>query len=250
MGDKMNELTSTDLRFVVSRIPKDVREIMKNNQIFLAGGFIRAVIAGEAPSDLDLLGPDKMLLENLALTLSQSRQGRVYKTDNAITVLSPPRKPVQFVHRWLYSDAEKLISEFDFTVVQVAVYWEDDQWRSVCSPRFYPDLAARRLTYTHPQRHEDAGGSMLRVIKYVKRGYNIQAPSLAGVVSRLVAGVNLKKEFDGSRAIVSKAFKDGEMGEVVSEHYSRKFLCALLREVDPLTVVDGVEFVDEHEIDQ
>ena len=37
---------------------------------------------------------------------------------------------------------------------------------------FYPDLAARRLVYTAPVRDEEAGGSLLRVRKFIERKDN------------------------------------------------------------------------------
>jgi hypothetical protein len=76
---------------------------------------------------------------------------------------------------------------------------------------------------------EDAGGSMLRVRKFLQRGYSIQSVSLAGVISRLVGKLDLQ----------NKSYGEKEIARIIT---------GLLREVDPLTVVDGVELVDEHEV--
>lgn len=263
----MRELTTDDLHFVLSRTPRDIRSLLQDNQLFLAGGFIRATIAGEKPSDVDLLGPEKLALENHALKLCQDRHGRSHKTDNAITVIAPPRMPVQFILRWTYSDPEKLINEFDFTIVQAAIWWEPanppedpitrkklGRWRSMCSDHFYPDLSARRLRYTSPNRHEDAGGSMLRVIKYIKRGYTIQAPSLAGVIARLIGSLNLDRmESEDIPSTLRKPFfnthgTEQGIGEFINEKWSAPLLLALLREVDPLLVIDGLDFLDEHQV--
>jgi hypothetical protein len=232
----MNELSKVDLHHVLSRTPRDVRDLLKANKLFLAGGFIRAIIAGEKPSDIDLLGPDKIALEMYAVNLASARSGRVHKTDNALTVL-----------RWIYDDAETLISQFDFTIVQAVIWYElvgdvpapgekwKGEWKSICSDGFYPDLAARRLVYINPVRAEDAGGSMLRVIKYIKRGYNIQVPSLAAVTARFVAGLKISND--------SILIIDGV--ERINEKWSAPILMGLLREVDPLAFVDGIEMVDE-----
>ena len=115
-----------------------------------------------------------------------------------------------------------------------AVIWFDDSdkiWKSCVSDTFYSDLAAHRLVYTFPKREEAAGGSILRVRKFLQRGYNIQAWSLAGVISRLLIAV----EKDSILA------KEGELGLA-------KVITGLLREVDPLVVIDGVEAIDEHDI--
>ena len=243
----MKELSKVDLHHVLSRTPRDVRDLLKANKLFLAGGFIRAIIAGEKPSDIDLLGPDKTALEMYAVNLASARSGRVHKTDNALTVLSSPKLPIQFITRWIYDDVETLIRQFDFTIVQAAIWyglveeppapgekWQGE-WKSICSDGFYPDLAARRLVYTNPVRHEDAGGSMLRVIKYIKRGYNIQVPSLAGVVARFIAGLKISND---SISIIDSV-------EHINETWAAPILMALLREVDPLAFVDGIEMVDE-----
>lgn len=235
----MAKLTKQDLNFVLSRVPRDVRELVKTKALFIAGGFIRSTIAGEKPSDVDLFGPSKEALKMVATEFALKRQARLHETDNAFTILSGHRIPIQFIHRWTYGVGEeaRLISEFDFTIAQ-AVIWAVEvkvagksewRWESLASDSFYSDLAARRLVYTYPKRDEDAGGSLLRALKFVKRGYSIQAASLAGVVARLLGAVRkIDKVYD-------------------SEDWATTVILGLLREVDPLIVVDGVDLVDEHE---
>ena len=232
-------LRPQDLAFVVSRIPSDIRELLKRcTGLMLAGGFIRATIAGEKPTDLDLFGRSveqvKFAAKDLAIRRMGGGGGRLIETRNAITLLKPPRLPVQFILRWTYEKPEEVVASFDFTIAQAAIWWnwisedrKEGKWHSFASSSFYPDLAARRLVYTSPARNEDAGGSILRVRKFLERGYNIQAPSLAAVVARLMMGV----KFD-------------EWNE--SEPMLAKVLTGLIREVDPLIVVDGIDLLDEH----
>lgn len=249
----MNELTRSDLSFVLSRCPRDIVKLLKDNagKLFIAGGFIRATIAGDKVSDIDLFGNSKDALSGIAKDLVYNRKGRYFATDNAITVLSPPRYPVQFITRWLFNTGGDLINSFDFTICQAVIYansYVDSEgdttkyhFQSMISDRFYSDLAARRLYYTHPVRDEDVGGSLLRVLKYIKKGYNIQAPSLAGVISRLT------KEVDARR--IEKAEDVNEMDGIQKEKWTARVITGLLREVDPLTIVDGVDFVDEHKVE-
>lgn len=228
-GECAMELTKTDLELVVTRLPKDVRELMVTHTgLMVGGGFIRSTIAGERVSDIDLFGPAKSLLRLAALSLSTSRSGKLHSSDNAYTVLTQSRMPVQFITRWLFGSCEDLVKSFDFTVCQAAVAYVDCAWKSCCCDAFYTDLAARRLVYTAPDRNEDAGGSMLRMRKFLSRGYNIQAPSMAGVIARLIGGINFDKV---------RTEKDREV-----------MIVSLLREVDPLIVVDGLDMVDEHEV--
>lgn len=242
----MSALTNTDLHHVLSRVPRDILALVKEQRLFIAGGFIRSVIAGEPSADIDLFGSGKEFLKLIALELANKRGGRFHETDNAFTVLSGHRLPVQFIHRWTYAPHEwnRLLAEFDFTIAKAAIWWvpdtlvpwdgQDDarpgKWESACDERFYSDLAARRLHYTSPNRQEDAGGSLLRARKFLRKGYNIQAGSLAAVTARLFVAVREKG--------------DGRMDD---EAYVAQILTALLREVDPLLVVDGVDLVDEHQ---
>lgn len=233
----MTQLTSNDLRYVVQRLPRDIRELLSEHhgKLFLGGGFIRATIAGETPSDIDLFGPDKDYIEAVASILATRRAGtKTHKSKNAITLLTPDRLPVQFITRWTFTNGADLVKSFDFTVCQAALWRggknSNDPWRSEISDGFYVDLAGRRLVYTNPVREEEAGGSMLRVIKYVKRGYSIQVSSLGDVIARLANKVDY-----------TRPMSQVDAGQVIA---------GMLREVDPLLVVDGLDVVDDHEPEQ
>lgn len=221
-------LTASDLNFVLTRLPRDLLKLMRKEPIFLGGGFIRETISGNKPNDIDLFGKDSNELKRISLDFSLSRQAKLHTTDNAVTVLSPPRMPIQFITKWCFSEAEAVCESFDFTVCQAVIWFEKEKWHSLASNDFYIDLAARRLVYTFPHREEAAGGSMLRVRKFLQRGYSIQAQSLAGVITRLAMAVRWDETHD--------------------EKSAAKIITSLLHEVDPLTLIDGVEPVDEHEV--
>ena len=224
----MNTLTQQDLQFVVRRIPRDIRDLLTANPLFIAGGFIRETIAGGQVNDIDIFGPSLVHLLDAAHAITKGREARLHKTDNAITILAPPRMPVQFITRWMFDAATPLLESLDFTVCQVVIWFDKEAacWKSEAAPGFYPDLAARRLVYTSPVREEEAGGSLMRVRKFLGRGYNIQATSLGAVVSRVVSKVT---NIDS-----------------LTEHRRGEVIAGLLHEVDPLLVVDGLEPVNEH----
>ena len=112
----MNALTKNDLHFVASRLPKDIINLTKEHGLIIAGGFIRETISGGKVSDIDIFGASPEKLKLAALTLAQERKGRMFETKNAITVLSPPRLPVQFISRWLFTEPAACVESFDFTV--------------------------------------------------------------------------------------------------------------------------------------
>lgn len=227
----MEKLTNTDLKYIINRIPKDVTKLIKHNKIILAGGFIRATIASERVSDIDLFGSDQKELETIAYKFANETNGRVHVTGNAFTILRPPRLPIQIITRWLFDEPEKCIESFDFTMCKAAIWYDQstEKWDSSIHPCFYSDLAARRLVYVHPDREEEPGGSLLRVRKFLSIGYSIQAQSLAGVLSRIFVKISADRVDVSNEADVSK------------------IIVGLLREVDPDLIVDGVDVVDEHE---
>lgn len=233
----MNTLTWHDLQFALLRTPRRLLEHMKTTgwegQIFVGGGFLRAIVAGETVNDVDVFVASKDAAYNLALSLVCSRifnqtvvldeeklakiKKQIYETDNAFT-LKCFHPTIQIIHRWVFNRPEATADSFDFTCCG-AVYWYAAGWKSYCDPRFYPDVAAKRLIYRNPIRNEDAGGSMLRVLKYYQKGYRIPLDSLAQVITRLVGGVELNKTTAPDGKLDVKQFS--------------KVVCGLLREVDP-----------------
>lgn len=229
----MDTLSTDDMLSIIGFMPKDVRELLerRNASLVLAGGYVRARISREDPSDIDLFSPSKEDAKSGAEALAAGRQGAtVYRTRNAFSVLCQGRIPVQFIHRWTYPTARELLLSFDFTIAQAAIWRDGDHWRSACTSHFYPDLAAKRLHYLSPNRHEDAGGSLLRMQKFLSKGYSISPESMAAVVARLIRGVNAETRF----------WQAGEQAQ-------GKVLAGLLRKVDPLTIVDGLPTADSLE---
>lgn len=236
----LTTMPKMDLHRVLTRVPRDIVAMLKKSEgtLWLGGGYIRAIIAGEEPNDIDIFGTSKEQLTIVADQLMKSREERkidtrIHKTKNALTLLSSDgRIPVQFITRWNYTGIHEVCESFDFSICQAVVGYAERKWQGCISDRFYRDLAAKRLFYTDPIREEEAGGSMMRVLKYYQRGYTIQTASLGRVMARVVAGIREEKDrtFD---------LKDSAM--------VGKVLGGLLAEVDPMLIVDGLDLVDDHE---
>ena len=221
-----------DVMWAVRRLPAKARDLLKKHgpRIFLCGGYLRSIVSHERVSDLDLYGDSKDYLEACAKELAGD--GKPYITDNAFTVRTKPM-PTQFIHRWLFSNAAEAMLTFDFTIAQAAIWWNpegDGKWHSICSNRFYTDIAAHRLVYTRPKRNEDAGGSILRVLKFYQRGYRIPLDSMGAVIARLLTGVNTRASAQPPKPLI----------ESMDEAWLAKILTGLLREVDPLIDPDHI----------
>jgi hypothetical protein len=183
-------LDPLDVKRVVKLLPKELRDILqKTPGLVVAGGLVRAAVSGDRVSDIDVFAPN-LTVARAAATLYEKQievDTRQIETPNAITVLAEDkRKAVQFITRWTFDDPTRLIYSFDFSIARAAVWWEKggNQWASACDSRFYVDLAARRLVFMKPEDNT-AGGTLLRVQKFVRLGYRISAFQMAAVVMNL-----------------------------------------------------------------
>lgn len=173
-------MIAQDLAAVVGRIPPALRAQMHAHPILVAGGFVRSVIAHERVSDVDVFGPTPEMCKTLAAELAALSGVTVIDTDYASTV--PGRPPVQYVHRWTFASARELMDHFDFRIVQAAVFFDGQAWRGETAEGFYEDVAAKRLTYVPGDEPES---SLLRVVKYARRGYHVAPEELAAVVDQI-----------------------------------------------------------------
>ena len=226
----MRNLNRQDLQWTLRRCPAFVLKLMKDRPgtVFLGGGFVRACVANEPANDVDLFVGSALEGREAAVYLQSKNPGAtLFESENAFTIRGGGlHLPVQIIHRWTYDSAAALVQSFDFTIAMAGVWWSAMElnvsaagWRSVCDDRFYEDLAAKRLRYTSPLRNEDAGGSLLRVLKFYQRGYRIPLDSLGAVVARLANDIEAFKVLEGHA--------DGREAQLA------KVFTGLLREVDP-----------------
>ena len=228
----MRELNPHDLNWAVRLLPVRLRNQMieQGPRLVLGGGYIRSTVSGEKPNDLDLFTQTADDAKLFASALAkEAKKGDLYETGNALSVKLSPRHFVQYIHRWTFPTPEYLLESFDFTIACAAIWFESGKWTSLIDDEFYSDLAAKRLVYRSPQRNEDAGGSMLRVLKFYQRGFRIPLDSLGAVIARLVDGVDLK----GVEVLNSERFAGGSIIGDTTEKRWASVITGLLREVDP-----------------
>lgn len=187
----MRELDKKDLSWAVRLLPEEVKTLMTRykQELVLGGGYLRATIANEKINDLDLFTTTASSAKLFADLLSSKSGRKSYETENAYSVRLPGSF-VQFIHRWTFPRPENLLESFDFTIACAAIWVNSSgKWTSLADGDFYSDLAAKRLVYRAPIRNEDAGGSLLRVLKYYQRGYRIPLDSLGAVLARITGGL-------------------------------------------------------------
>lgn len=183
-----------DIQHVVERLPSKVRKVVGEHGYgtFIAGGFVRAVIANEKPSDIDLFTKSKDDAKALRDELVGA-DGYSFDTDFAYSFMVQGHR-VQVIHRWTFDSYDDLLNSFDFTIARAMVWCEDSEvgtWDGACGRLFYHDLAAKRLRYamTDQSRHAvEIGGTLLRMVKFLRRGYSISPEHLAYIITHATSG--------------------------------------------------------------
>jgi hypothetical protein len=98
------KLDPQDIKFAYMRLPKKLKKLMLDkewhNKIFIGGGFIRAIIAGEKINDVDLFVTNPLDAKLIAYALADSKQD-IYTTNNAITIRG--HLPIQIITRWIFA---------------------------------------------------------------------------------------------------------------------------------------------------
>lgn len=241
----MRQLDPHDLSWIVRMLPQQLKELMgeAGDRLVLGGGFIRSSVAGERPNDIDLFCKSKEDACSYAAQLAGNK--KVIETGNAYSIRKVGGYFVQFIHRWTYDTPRQVLESFDFTIACSAVWFRKDvvsyelgsgetiavfpdKWTSLVDDNFYSDLAAKRLVYRSPQRNEDAGGSLLRVLKFYQRGFRIPLDSLGAVIARLVDGVDYK-----GVEVLPNFDCPSSLGDTTEKRWA-KIITGLLYVVDPL----------------
>lgn len=187
------KLTKIDLDLCIQTLPLEVMALLVRFDLYLAGGFIRAVVQGEKPKDIDLfLSKDTVDSEVMGIgTFLCSHYGySCFTTDNAMTFSKPGSTPIQVITRWRNHSPEALIKDFDFSISQAVIFCNDQRdFDSLVSEDFYDDCRAKMLRYMSPVREEEAAGSLLRLTKFLKLGYIASDETLAKVMARTMTKV-------------------------------------------------------------
>lgn len=193
--NKYPELNTWTIRDVLKALPQAVISVMQNHRVFLAGGFIRAIVAGEKPSDIDLWVSSREEADRVSLALVRESSTAVrHESPNSFTIIGLGR-PIQVIHRWCFEGADAILDSFDYTIAQAVIYWEPySDWYGWCGPRFYDDVKDKQLTYLAPARQEEVCGSLFRLFKFYKRGYNVSLETLAAVMARATSHYNMLSE--------------------------------------------------------
>jgi hypothetical protein len=210
---------------ITKQLPEDVTKLLQHigSGICVAGGFCRDAFLGESPKDVDIFGTSEKVIRETIEWFSWNNTEYEPEVITANSRTFKPKydhevQPVQFVTRSWYPTHAELIESFDWSVCQCAVFWSQlsEKFEGICTKGFGEDIQAGKLHYTAPERDEDPGASILRMVKLTHRGFKPTEESIARAIGRFAAEL-VKQETH-----LDDAF-DKDMAPVTKEiEYSRK----------------------------
>jgi hypothetical protein len=183
---------------ITRQLPEDVTNLLRHigSGICVAGGFCRDAFLGDCPKDVDIFGTSAEVVEEAIDWFSWHCKEYDERVVTANSRTFKPAydhevQPVQFVERCFYPTHEELIESFDWSVCQCAVYWCGwERWEGIATKAFGEDIQAGRLHYTAPERDEDPGASILRMMKLTQRGFKPTEDSIARCIGRFASELN------------------------------------------------------------
>lgn len=182
-----------------SRLPEYVTKILHGYKVFLAGGSLVSHLRDIEVSDYDFFGADSAYLMTVVDDLVSNHGYNVLKTKNACTLLKSGQKPIQFITRWCFDNAQAVCDSFDFAICRVVCWSENGALKYLTDPNFYDDYTGNKVTYLKPKRDEDSAGSLLRAFKYAGKGYKVPQETISAVLARFIRDVDsTDAHFSGS----------------------------------------------------
>ena len=178
-------LTQDEITRVLSLVPAPVLAQMQRENVVLAGGAIRDVLAGLPVKDIDIFCHSEEQARRLATEVSTF----VRHTTFAYTASIGPL-PIQYVFYKDFTTAEDLVQQFDFRACCAGVYWQPyargpvmGLWNGVAVEGFHADAVARVLTFMAQQKDAGKLTALRRALDFAQKGWTISNLELAGIVT-------------------------------------------------------------------
>jgi hypothetical protein len=220
MSDQLNDSTDyvwqnleeDDIKRVIYMLPEEVREMMKRHpgKVIVAGGFIRALVAGEDIKDLDIFVPSESEAKKWCDEVDiEYEMGDKYLSTEPNEYFN---YEIQTVWRYPFKEAYEIPEQFDYTVVKCAIWFDPgDKNKSatfvgICHERFYRDLARKALVFCC-ERNAEKIMSIPRLLRYTQYGYSMDPKSMAEVILKTCLGLNLTNGFEGAFQQLENAYQ-------------------------------------------
>ena len=150
--------------------------------VWVAGGAIRAFVAGEPIVDIDLGVQTRELGQAVHAILTQ-RGAQLLSQSGASTKFRDEEWGVVDINTVVFVESPTLhISQFDFTITQALVERIGTGYLYAHAD-FFADVASKRLRLSAPTNPVD---TFLRLQKYIQRGYTADKETLEAIAEQVM----------------------------------------------------------------
>lgn len=200
-------LTKEEVERVLSLLPPAVLKQLQRENVVLAGGCIRDVLAGIPVKDLDVFCHSEKQAEHLAMAVSPFARHTTFAYS---VVVAPCPLPIQFIYYKDFSNAEDLISQMDFRACCAGIYWDGNEFVGVAVDGMRFDCQARELHFMSQKKDEGKLTALRRALDFSRKGWTISNEELADIIVHYedtVAPLALPSSRTERRASVVKSFR-------------------------------------------
>ena len=212
-GGRYVVLGQQHVKRAVASWPVELRKWIvwqKPGSVFVAGGAVLSSVLREKARDIDVFGDTGLIFGTSFYTTALGLSGdQVAKyigvgsdplrddTPNGATFkhLDPP---VQLIYAWSFDSPLECLDSFDLSLSRAAVWCDysaagsKPMWEGICDRQYFEHIAARMCVFRYPTRgwstsNVDAGAGLLRLFKFVARGWTVPVDSIAEVVARMTS---------------------------------------------------------------
>lgn len=191
----MAELKPQHFQAVLDALPAGVKVQMQLNQgrTYLAGGFIREIVIGNKPRDIDIFVPNEAEAKRLSAEYADEypdKKFKPWKSEFAYNFTAKGEFPIQWIFAVRYDPAitweqhqYAVIDSFDFSMSKVAVWFESDDWHTFCNENFYEHVENRQLVFEPSYLDQGNLRALKRALKFAARGWTIDDENLATILT-------------------------------------------------------------------
>jgi hypothetical protein len=150
-------------------VPDSAWKAFKNNNAMLAGGAFERILTNNPVNDLDIYftRPEdvystvKALIANKYAIMAKTNRSLLLKNNNSFDNI-----PINIIYMSFFKDLNAVFDNFDYECCKAGFYFSNNEF--VCSPIFWETLQTKSLKYTGSKYPI---GALMRLTKYVQRGY-------------------------------------------------------------------------------
>lgn len=186
-------LPRTVIDAALELIPGDLRQglMAAGPQATIAGGFLRTVgsrviesryrqAAEHSPKDIDVFVGSEAGIGTLSDPLLDGRDW--VRHNDSCTIKTEGETPIQVIGALEFAHPVELIDQFDFSVIQAAMWWNGSEWEGVATDSWVHNISTRVARYNAAA--PNPAGTLARIARFVELGYSIPDASLARIAVR------------------------------------------------------------------